>query len=215
MSASWRPRRCGGMRGGAAAGLPACLALWPTDECNALHCRGTSLANDVPTTLPAVPWPPALCRHVRNLTSAAELLDGSSRDAYADAFRWVGACCCLYPFAAGGGASARMQPRHPLLLCQVVPNKLPACLRRRRGPACRLCAGGFVFLDDQHTLLFTTLTKGTRRADKVGGCALHWWQAIRPAEPAADSHRQPSAASANLACRAIKHTPCPLLLPSC
>jgi hypothetical protein len=36
-------------------------------------------------------------RHVRNLTSAAELLDGSSKAGYADAFRWGG----MLPAASG------------------------------------------------------------------------------------------------------------------
>jgi hypothetical protein len=71
-----------------------------------------------------------------------------------------------------------------------------------------MCAGDFVFLDDQHTLLFTTLTTGTRRADKVGGWALRLG---RPAESATTSRRQPSAASVRVACCAL----CCCHLPTC
>ena len=40
---------------------------------------------------------PRACRHGRNLTSAADLLDGSSKAGYADAFRWGGRLLPLAP----------------------------------------------------------------------------------------------------------------------
>ena len=76
-----------------------------------------------------------------------------------------------------------------------------------------MCAGDFVFLEDQHTLLFTTLTTGTRRADKVGFCC--WWQTrkLKLAEPTTASPQLPQRTSC--ACCAINHAsgPLPLLPP--